>query len=294
MKYFNLKSNNYLEEVVFEQSKMNFVFNSPFSKIMNELVFSRRWFSKLYGDKFNKPASAVLIPSFIDQYKIDMQQFETASYSTFNDFFIRKFKEHQRQFPTDPKQMGAPCEGRFLGYEKNDLKNSYPVKGHYLKTDQLLGIKDQKLINTFKDGPILIARLAPQDYHRFHFFDDGQMQDQYSLDGRLYTVNPIGRKNFSFVYQENHRTVNIMNTQNFGKVAYIEVGAFCVGKIVHTHLQSNHKRGQEKGYFLFGGSSLIILGQPHSWKPVKTILEQTSLGYETLIELGSEVGEKNE
>jgi len=287
-KIFNMNLNKYEIELLFEEKKMKFLFETKIGRFLVKHALSKKCFSQLYGAQYSKPKSISKISDFIKKYEIDMSQFEESDYKNFNDFFIRKFAKNKRQFPTHLTNLGAPCEGRYFGYEKNTQSNFFPVKGSQLNSEQLLGFSDSgiKWAPEFTNGPILIARLAPIDYHRFHYFDDGEVLDQFSLGKDLFSVNPVSAKNFDDLYLKNHRCVNILQTQNFGLIAYIEVGALCVGKIVHSNQSRFFKRGEEKGYFLFGGSSIVILGQKNKWDPCERIQKETVNGYETLIQLG--------
>jgi len=137
----------------------------------------------------------------------------------------------------------------------------------------------------------MIARLCPVDYHRFHFPDDCKILDSYRIHGKFHSVNPVALAANGKVFLENERQVTILESDNFGKLAFIEVGAMCVGKIVQTYAagQAKFKRGAEKGYFLFGGSTVIILGEKDRWIPANDILENSEKGIEVLVPLGDVV-----
>ena len=139
-----------------------------------------------------------------------------------------------------------------------------------------------------------MARLCPTDYHRFHFPDGGRVLERYSLPGRLHSVNPIALKRRGDIFFTNKRDISILETENFGKLAYIEVGAICVGKIVQSHRQGDFRRGEEKGYFLFGGSSVIVMGLPGRWVPSEDVLRHTKEGMETYVRLGDVLGVRSD
>ncbi len=137
---------------------------------------------------------------------------------------------------------------------------------------------------------MLIARLCPVDYHRFHYPDAGRVEKLYRIPGRFHSVNPVALQFKQDTFATNERVVSVLNTNYFGKLAYIEVGAICVGKIVQTHnIAEGFKRGQEKGYFLFGASTVVLMGEPGAWTPAADILENTQKKLETLVKLGDEV-----
>jgi phosphatidylserine decarboxylase len=137
-----------------------------------------------------------------------------------------------------------------------------------------------------------VARLCPVDYHRFHFPDDGRILDHYRIPGFYHSVNPLALKKKSDIFITNERHVTSLDTVNFGKLAYIEVGALCVGKIVQSFTDKVFKRGEEKGYFLFGASTVVLVGQKGLWSPSQDVLENTEKGLETYIKLGDQVGIK--
>lgn len=277
----------------------------------NERVYGEFWLELIYGTKIGRWISDFFLPkkqlsvlagwyqssriskskikTFIQEYKINMKDFETKNYSSFNDFFIRKFRPESRSFIADPNVLPAFSEGRYFGYASVSETNSLPVKKSLLSAEQLLSNSTHTRL--FKNGPVLIARLCPTDYHRFHFPDDGRILYQYKIPGQLHSVNPVALNAKNGILETNSREVSILETNNFGKIAYVEVGAFFVGKIHQTHRHDlPFKRGNEKGYFLFGGSTVILLGEHGKWQPLVDILEKTKLGIETFVQLGTAVG----
>ena len=242
--------------------------------------------SKLYGMYMNSARSKHLIPPFVQDYAINLNEFEAEDFANFNQFFIRRFKPQARSWVTG-KRLAAPCQARYLAYATNLPDNTYPVKGEDLAPQLLL--RDNPWASYFMNGPILIARLCPVDYHRFHYSDAGRVMDHFVLPGRLHSVNPWALRAIPQLFAGNEKHVTIIQTENFGYLAMIEVGALGVGKIVQTNLGPEIERGAEKGYFLFGGSTVIILGEPQRWKPSDDLLTHTACAQETLVNLGDEV-----
>jgi phosphatidylserine decarboxylase len=218
-----------------------------------------------------------------------MTQYEAGPFSSFNQFFIRKFRDGARPFIDDKRHLPAPAEARYFGWKKVKEGQTFPVKSQFLTADALLGRKEAS--KPFLGGPMLIARLCPVDYHRFHFPDSGEVDDHWRVGGALHSVSPIALDRRPEIFIQNERHVTVLRTKNFGRIAFIEVGALCVGKIVQTHdLKRPFGRGEEKGYFLFGGSTVIVLGEPGTWRPSDDILDNTEAKRETWIPLGDEVG----
>jgi len=249
-------------------------------------ILARPFVSQLYGLYQQSALSKKKIPLFISNFKIQMHEFENRPFESFNDFFIRKFVPGVRPFVQNP-QLPAFAEGRYMAFEKITDDGRYPVKGKYLKALDLLGHSDQAKL--FVDGPLVIARLCPTDYHRFHFPDDGKILSSWRISGSLQSVNPNALKFRNDIFISNERNVTLLETKSFGRLAYIEVGAMMVGKIVQTHPAQTFKRGEEKGYFIFGGSTVILMGEKGKWIPDEDLLKNTAKGMETFVRLGDHI-----
>lgn len=250
---------------------------------------SGKLFSQLYGAYQSSALSKRKVEPFIRDFYIPMNEYEPGPFASFNHFFIRKFRPGARAFETDPGVLPAFAEARYFAYTKVDEQTRYPVKGHGLTAEALLG--DAEAAKPFLGGPMLLARLCPVDYHRFHFPDDGEWMRHYRVPGRLHSVNPLALQWRDDVLCTNEREVSVLKTSHFGLLAYVEVGAMGVGRIVQSAPTSGRfKRGEEKGYFLFGGSTVMLFGEPGRWVPSQALVDRTSRGLETLVRLGRAVG----
>jgi phosphatidylserine decarboxylase len=297
--FYNRVSQTVEKEKVYGDKMVEWLYLTESGKALSSLV-CKAPISKLYGALQNSSFSKKKIAPFIETFKIPMEDYlpeegrNTASpYSSFNKFFIRRFKDDKRPFIQNSEELAAFCEARYFGYSSVHEQESIPVKGVYLKPKMLLS--NALWETTFLDGPLLLARLCPVDYHRFHYPDDGVVLDDYRVPGLLHSVNPLALKAKQDILITNERHVTIIETKNFGKLAYIEVGAVCVGKIVQSKplVKGDHfKRGDEKGYFLFGGSTVIVVGEKGKWAPSKDILDYTKKGMETYLHLGMTVASK--
>ena len=251
-------------------------------------------FSRFFGWLQDRPRSKRKVKPFIEKFNINMDDFlpeEGRSvddpYSTFNQFFTRRVTDTARPFAQE-KQFPAPCDARYFAYESLDDEVSVPVKGAYFKASALLNHEEWAPI--FEAGPGFIARLCPVDYHRFHFPDQGRVLDSWRISGVLHSVNPWALAFRDDIFMINEREVTILETEHFGKLAYIEVGATCVGKIKQTYQQDTFERGDEKGMFLFGGSTVIVIGERGRWHVDPRILEHTQNGVETYLKMGQALG----
>lgn len=290
--FWNRHTRRLEQELVYGEGAVRWMYETQPGRTLGELLVSRPIVSSVYGALQDTAWSARKIAPFIAQFGIPMAEYVDEPYGSFNDFFIRRFKPGMRPFTANPQAFAAPAEARYFAVERLDATQRFPVKGIALSAAELLG--DAALAAPFERGPALIARLCPVDYHRFHFPDSGRIAHSARRAGPLHSVNPVALRNKPDILITNERQVSILDTEHFGRVAYVEVGATMVGKIVHTHPSSKpFARGDEKGYFLFGGSSVVILGEPGAWTPDADILDQSAKGIETLVRLGEQIGSRS-
>lgn len=289
--YWDRYKKNILEDKVYADSFILWCYESSIGQFFLKILFSKRPINYLYGVYKNSALSKKQIPIDIEEYQIDMNLFKDIEFNSYSDFFLREFKEGARNFVKEESILGAFGEGRYLGFEKVTDELRFPVKGKDLNSFELL--ESKQYANMFDGGPILICRLCPIDYHHFHYPTDGKIIDRYKIHGSYHSVNVHALRNKSDIFIENEREITIIETKNFGKLAFIEVGAMCVGKISQDNPNSSHCfKGERKGHFEFGGSTLILLGQAGMWKPANDILEHSAKNRESFIMLGDYVGER--
>lgn len=276
-----------VEEQVYGEGAVRFMYGTRLGRGLGELLLARRWFSRLYGWLQSTRWSGRKVAPFIERYAIPMDQYQPGPFRTFNEFFVRQFAAGARPWAEAPGVMPAFAEARYFAWDAIRDDQTFPVKGTDLSATALLG--NPALAREFTGGPLLLARLCPVDYHRYHYPDDGRVRESYRAHGAFHSVNPVALAAKSDVLATNERHVTILDTAQFGTLAYIEVGAMCVGRIVQSHAGPAFKRGDEKGYFLFGGSTVIVLGQPGRWVPDADLLRETAQKRETLVRLGQPV-----
>lgn len=294
--YFNRPTQSMETELVYGDGAIKFIYDNYFGQILGPIIASKPA-SQLYGSYQDWSVSKNKVPPFVEKFNIDLSLYKAGSisaekkensYKNFNEFFIRKFEDNVRDFVDDESKMPAFCEARYFGHSEinNDVK--IPVKGKLLNSKDLLG--GSKWSQTFEGGPLLVARLCPVDYHRYHYPLAGETLDSFPIKGQYHSVNPLALRSKPDIFIINERRASILDTEKFGKLAYIEVGAAMVGKIVQSHDETTtHNKGDEKGYFLFGGSTVILLGEKGKWSPSEDILRNTNNGIETYLHLGDEV-----
>jgi phosphatidylserine decarboxylase len=256
---------------------------------ITQWIKSQPLFDRLYAAYENTRWSARQIEPFIRKYQIDMSEFEPVKYRSFAEFFDRRFRPGVRQFPSAAGELGAFAEARYFAWDRLQADQRFPIKGHSLCPEQILG--NAQRARPFIGGAVFLVRLAPVDYHHVHYCDDGTTLDHERLGRRLWTVNPHALANKQDILFSNERNVNILQTRQFGRLGFVEVGALSVGRIVQIHpLEHPFRRGEEKSVFRFGGSAIVVFGEPGAWRPSDDLLQRTREGVETLVRLGETVG----
>lgn len=294
--YFNRSTQSLETEHVYGDGAIKFIYDNSFGKLLAPIIASKS-VSQVYGCYQDWSRSKNKVPPFVEKFNIDLSIYKPGSvsaekkehsYKSFNEFFIREFEADKRAFVDDMNKMPAFCEARYFGHQEINSDVRIPVKGKLLNSNDLLG--GSKWSQDFAGGPLLIARLCPVDYHRYHYPLSGKTLDSFPIKGQYHSVNPIALKSKPEIFIKNERRASILETEKFGKLAYIEVGAAMVGKIIQSHDEASfHSKGDEKGYFLFGGSTVILLGEKGKWSPCEDILSNTKDGIETYLHLGEEV-----
>lgn len=276
------------EELITPKS-VKFLYNNIFGNIIL-FIATRRWVSKLVGSYLDSRFSKKKIKKYITKNSIDMSQFMDEDYSCFNNFFTRRIKPENRIFDKNSNHFISPCDGKVSAYHIND-ESKFQIKGYTYTIESLL--KNKELKDKYKDGLCIVLRLSVEDYHRYFYLDDVEKEDNVFIKGRLHTVQPyaLGKRK---VFSENCREYTIMHTKNFGDVTQVEVGAMMVGKIVNNHRQGNYKRGEEKGKFEFGGSTIVLLVEKDKVKLDEEFFINTINDKETYVLCGERIGYKKE
>lgn len=246
------------------------------------------WVSKLAGRILSTKASTILISPFIKGNNIDMTQYEKKVYKSYNDFFARKIKINKRIIDYSSEALISPCDSKLSVYKIGD-DSRFCIKNTEYTVESLL--KNQRLAKSFNNGYCLVFRLTVDDYHRYINIDNGNVISQKKINGMFHTVNPVANDYYP-IYKENSREYILVKGQNLGKYIQMEVGALMVGKI-SNHPISNHTiiKGSEKGYFEFGGSTIVILLNNDKIHIDTDLIKNTEKGYETIIKLGEKIGE---
>lgn len=250
-------------EKVYGEGFLRWAYGNPLGSLALHSFVKRPFFSKWYGRRMDDPKTREKIAPFLVDYDMGAEDFVKApeEFEHFNDFFYRKLKPGARPIADDKDVITFPADGRHLGFSKASEISGVFVKGQKFDLEKLLGSKE--LAAKYADGTLVLSRLCPVDYHRFHFPCSGTPGETTVLNGPLFSVSPIAlRQQLAYLW-ENKRTLCELKTKGLGTVLCMEIGATCVGSINQTYQPGNpiHK-GDEKGYFAFGGSSTITIFEP--------------------------------
>ena len=234
---------------------LSFLYNNAAGRIILKPIIKGKFVSSLIGKFMDTKISKIMIKPFIKNHNINMDEFVDKDYSCFNDFFIRNIKKALRPVSKNKNDFIAPCDSKLTCY-KISKNLTFNIKNSTYSVSSI--INDNEKASFFENGYALVFRLSPEDYHHYVFCDDGIIINNYKIKGKFHSVNPIAYDKFK-IFKENQRECTLIKTKNFGTIMYVEVGALLVGKIKNINTSKKHKKGEEKGYFMYGGSTVVVL-----------------------------------
>jgi phosphatidylserine decarboxylase len=290
IQFIHRKTKEIITETPPSEGLLKFLYDNPFGKTAVLPIAKRKFISEYYGKKMHKPSSTKKIEGFVKQLDIDMSESEKqiSEFISFNDFFYRKLKPSAR-----PIESGfvSPGDGKLIAFENISDVHHFFVKGRKFMLSEFLN--DVDLANTYKDASLIILRLAPNDYHRFHFPYTGTPTEVTKIKGSYFSVSPHAlASNFTKVFCENKREFCTLKTADKGDVIIAPVGATMVGSILETYTPNKKiLKGDEMGYFAFGGSTVVLLVPKNKLKIDADILENTRNNMETFVKMGEKIGE---
>lgn len=261
---------------------IRFVYGTAFGRLLAKGILCRRFVSNAYAAWQKSRFSRGKVKKFMTRYEIDTADCTTQEFPNFNAFFTRRRKNYVNQ--TAAHELPAIADSKLTAIPIDETAR-FTVKGVPYTAEELLN--DRDLAAEFHGGWCLIFRLAPDDYHRYVYPDEGTQEATVSIDGVLHTVNPIASQ--LGVYRQNARRYTLLHTAHFGDVVQMEVGAMLVGKICnHRESAGSFGKLEEKGYFEYGGSTVILLCKRDAVRIDEDILERS--GVETRVRLGERIG----
>ncbi|WP_034537959.1 phosphatidylserine decarboxylase [Carnobacterium inhibens] len=264
-----------------------FLYQTPLGRLLLKGLISVP-VSNYAGIFLNSPYSKWLIKGFINNNKINMKEFIKKDYTSFNDFFTREINLKFRTIDRSPFHLISPCDGRLSIY-KIDKNSTLNIKSSTYTLDEL--VQNESIAEEYNNGYCLVFRLEASDYHRYHFIDDGNQEENIVINGVLHSVQPIAIHKYP-VFKQNSRSYTIMQTSHFGKVIQMEVGALLVGKIRNYYQKKRFLRGSEKGHFEFGGSTIILLFKDQCIQLNDDIILNSCNDLETVVKMGEHIGSK--
>lgn len=244
--------------------------------------------SKVCGRFMDSRISVPLIAPFVRMNGIDLSQYTSDDFKCFNDCFTRRIKPGLRPFPEEAGAFASPCDGLVTVYNITDGM-VIPVKQSRYSIASL--VHSRKLAKRYEGGYCLVFRLCVDNYHRYGYIDNGMKGVNHFIAGRLNTVQPVALRSHP-VFTENCREFTVMNTENFGKITEVEVGAMLVGRINNFHERHTFRRGEEKGCFMYGGSTVILLVEKDRIEIDGGLLKASVRGEETPVKMGETIGRK--
>ena len=278
------ETGNEFEEIILGERYIRWAYQDSTSSIIERFLFKSALFSKIMGFWYDSGFSRGKIETAIKELEIDESEFlkHKSSFRTFNEFFIRHLKPEARPYSKDDNDIVSPADGRVLVFPALTYDSFAPVKGYPFSIRNMLpGISDR-----YVDGALAIIRLCPADYHRYHFPCAGKVKDSNYIEGALHSVNPIALASGADVFGENKRSYTLIETEKAGLLCFVEVGAFGVGCIVDTEYSSVVDKMDEKGYFKFGGSTIVLVFEKGKIEFCQDLIENSARGMETLVKVG--------
>ena len=267
---------------------LTFLYGSVMGRLLLK-IFVRRFTSRLAAVYMNSRFSKWLITKTVKEADIDLTEFERQEFDSYNDFFTRKIKEGKRPIAKDTESFISPCDAKLSAYRVSQNSCFY-IKGSAYSVCDLLG-GNKELADGYTGGYCLIFRLTVDDYHRYCYIDDGEKTSNTFIPGVLHTVKPIALGRYNF-YKRNCREYTVLRTKNFGEVTQVEVGAMMVGRISNLHGVHSFRRGQEKGMFEFGGSTIVLLVKESTVCIDGDIMANSADNIETVVRMGERIATK--
>lgn len=271
-----------------QDKTLDFLYDTTFGRILLKIL-TAPIISKIAGKFMDSHLSIPMIKPFIEKNKINLSEYQTKKYTSFNDFFTRQIRHELRPIGMNTESLISPCDSKLTVYKIND-RSIFKIKDSYYRLVDLL--HNDFIARRYKGGYCMIFRLCVDDYHRYCYIDNGIKMENVHIKGKLHTVNPIALERYN-IYKTNSREFAMLHTENFGDVIYIEVGAMLVGRIKNHHWDvHNVTKGEEKGMFEYGGSTIVLLFEKDIISVDNDILANSVYGYETVVKYGEKIGEK--
>ena len=288
--YRDRRSGQMLSEPLILHRTQVAVLGSRIGFFIGDMLLNTQFFSRLVGKWLDRAGSRKSVEKLIKKYDLNLDEIEhpVEAYPDFNAFFSRRLKTGMRPFVDDEKVFCSPAVGKVMVFPKLDAETRIPVKGAYVDIVALMASEESA--RPYWGGGAMVIRLAPYDYHRYHFPVEGISTLAEEILGRYYLVNPIALEVKPDLLAHNKRMVTYIETEHFGRVMIMEVAGFAIGRIVQTFEPGSVLRGQEKGYFQYGGSTLVLLFEPGQIIFDDDLVADSRAGVEVQVQTGTQLG----
>jgi len=291
IRYYDRYKKTIETEQIYGGKWLRWIYETNLGRLSLALAVKRAIVSRYYGWKMSMRSSANRVLPFIVDYNLDVDEFakKPLTFKSFNDFFYRALKPGARPIFPGENVAVLPADGRHLAFQNVDAAEGFYAKGQKFSLESFLG--DKTLAAEFAGGSLVISRLCPVDYHRFHFPVSGRPGEPRSINGWLYSVSPIAlRLNLGYLW-ENKRVITLVDSPVFGRVAVCEIGATMVGSIFQTFSTGRPvAKGEEKGLFKFGGSCVITIFQAGRIRIDDDLVTHSAEGMEVYARMGDRLG----
>lgn len=249
-------------------------------------LITRPWVSRLAGKCMDSPFSKIFIKRFVRKNNIALDAYEKTDYRSFNDFFTRKIRPSFRPVAMQSDAFVSPCDGKLSVHPVKE-NSAFQIKGHSYTMREL--VNDDRIAGRYESGVMLVFRLTVSDYHRYHYPDSGRKSQNTRIKGILHTVIPIAA-GARRIYCENAREYFTLSSDHFGEILMIQVGALLVGRICNKHQEAIVQRGDEAGWFEYGGSTVIVCLEKHTVEVLPEIMKMSESKREMDVKMGQIVG----
>ncbi len=288
---FNRETGQYETEAVYGEKWLRRAYGNPLGRLCVWAIAKRAWFSRWYGRRMSTPRSRRRIAPFIEHYGVDASEFATppGGFASFNDFFTRALRPDCRPVDPDPRAVIFPADARHLGFQDVEAVGGVYAKGQRLDIAALLRATSGEAP---RRASVVISRLCPVDYHRFHFAVGGLAGEARLIPGDLFSVSPIALRRSLDYLINNKRVVTEIVHPALGRHWQIEIGATNVGSIMQTYIPGNDAaKGAEKGYFAFGGSCVVTVLPADRVALAPDLLRHSAEGTELYARMGTPMAE---
>lgn len=293
IRFFDRETNTIQEEKVAGEKYLKWLYESSVGQSFLEFFIKKKLFSFFYGKLQDTTFSSRKISDFVRDYEIDMEDYKLSveEYISFNDFFYRELREGARKIEFGENNLIAPADGRLLAFNDININQLIQVKDSTYSLAEVIG--DEHLAQAYQGGVCFVVRLCPIDYHRFHFPASGIPEIAQEIMGHYYSVNPIALSHKAKIYCQNKRELTVFHSDRFDDILLLEVGATCVGSIIQTYVPKEKiEKGAEKGYFKFGGSTVIMFLKPKTIVIDTDLLKNSLEGLETKVKMGMSIAKR--